>query len=223
MPDSSPSQRRRWRGLRPVTVERLPLYLRVLELQMEEGRETVSSSGLAALMGLTGESVRRDLWDLRAQGLRGTGYEVQYLHDHISGVVGSQRTWSMAIAGAGNIGSALASYPNLAARGFKVVAIFDNDPERVGREVGGVRVRAVADLRARSVELGIDIGVIAVPARAAQVCADMFVDAGVRALLNFAPVHLSTPDSVIVRYVDLILELQVLGFHLGSRLSRPGV
>jgi redox-sensing transcriptional repressor len=167
--------------------------------------------------------LRKDLSHLGSYGVRGVGYDVDYLVYQISRELGLTQDWPVAIIGIGNLGHALAGYGGFATRGFEVVALFDSDPKVVGELVAGLQVRSLDDLEDVAAEQPIAIGVVATPAGPAQQVCDRLVAAGVRSVLNFAPCVLSVPDGVDVRKVDLSTELQILAFHEQRRaLARGG-
>ncbi|MCB2223859.1 MAG: redox-sensing transcriptional repressor Rex [Actinobacteria bacterium] len=195
-----------------ATVQRLPLYLQILDERGDQAR--TSSDELAALAGITAAKVRKDLSYLGSYGTRGVGYDVEQLRFEIRRALGLTRDWRLAIVGVGNLGSALANYDGFQAGGFCIAAVFDADPAKVGTEVAGVTVSPVGRLVRDVRRLGIDIGVVAVPAEAAQGVTDTLAAAGVRSILNFAPTVVRAPDGVEIRRVDLSTELQVLGYHL---------
>ncbi|WP_261568949.1 redox-sensing transcriptional repressor Rex [Frankia gtarii] len=196
-----------------ATVARLPLYLRVLTTLAEGGVHTVSSDTLAAAAGVTPAKVRKDLSHLGSYGTRGVGYEVDVLLDCIAAKLGLTEDRSVVLIGVGNLGHALAGYGGFHARGFRIVALVDADPDRVGERVGAVIVRPVDELEQVIAECAVTIGVICTPAAAAQQVCDRLVAAGVTSILNFAPTVLSVPEGVDVRKVDLAVELQILSFH----------
>src|SRR4051795_7721323 len=201
------------RRIPEATVARLPVYLRSL-LEMAEAKiATVSSDRLAELAGVNAAKVRKDLSYLGSYGVRGVGYDVDYLLYQISRELGLTQDWPVAIVGIGNLGHALAGYAGFATRGFRVVALFDADPVVVGQVVAGLPVRSVDELAEFTREVPIAIGVVATPAGPAQGVCDLLVAAGVRSVLNFAPCVLQVPDGVDVRKVDLSTELQILAFH----------
>jgi redox-sensing transcriptional repressor len=201
------------RPIPEATVGRLPLYLRGLVEVAESGRSTISSEGLAEATGVTSAKVRKDLSHLGSYGTRGVGYDVAYLIHQIRRELGLTQHWPIVIAGVGNLGHALANYRGFAERGFRAAALVDNDPTKVGEVVGELRVRPVEDLAAIAREHDALIGVISTPANAAQQVADAMVDAGIRSILNFAPVALAVPEGVSVRKVDLAVELQILTYY----------
>ena len=200
---------------RPVpraTVERLPLYLRLLDERADQPR--TSSDQLAALAGVTAAKVRKDLSYLGSYGTRGVGYDVEQLRFEIRRALGLTGERRLAIVGVGNLGSALAGYGGFQGGGFEVAALFDADPAKVGGSIAGVEIEPLDHLGRAVRRRSIDIGVLAVPASAAQEVADRMADAGLRSILNFAPTVIRVPDGVEVRRVDLSSELHVLGYHL---------
>lgn len=198
---------------------RLPVYLRALTTLAERGVETVSSEELATAAGVGSAKLRKDLSHLGSYGTRGVGYEVDYLVYQISRELGLTQDWRVAIVGVGNLGHALANYGGFVSRGFAISALLDADPAIVGETVGGLVVRPAAELESVVAAEDIHIGVVATPASAAQEVCDRLVGAGVTSVLNFAPVVLAVPDSVMVRKVDLSTELQILAFHEQRRMA----
>ncbi|HVV30470.1 MAG TPA: redox-sensing transcriptional repressor Rex [Mycobacteriales bacterium] len=196
-----------------ATVARLPVYLRAL-LQLADAKvATVSSEDLALASGVNSAKVRKDLSQLGSYGTRGVGYDVNNLLHEISRELGLTQPRAVAIVGIGNLGHALAGYGGFAPRGVRIAALLDADAHRIGETVNGLVVQPVSALEEVVAGCDITIGVIATPALAAQQICDRFVGAGVRSILNFAPVTLTVPDDVDVRKVDLSVELQILSFH----------
>jgi redox-sensing transcriptional repressor len=218
-PDERPAgssggrSRSRRRGIPEATVARLPVYLRALHALAEGGSATVSSDALATAAGVNSAKVRKDLSHLGSYGTRGVGYDVDYLVYQISRELGLTQRWAVVIVGVGNLGHALANYGGFASRGFRIAALLDTDPSRVGERINGVEVRHVDDLDAVVRREGVSIGVIATPAGGAQEVCDRLVAVGVTSILNFAPAVLSVPPGVDLRKVDLSIELQILAFH----------
>jgi len=208
-----------------ATVARLPVYLRALATLSESGRRTVSSEELATASGVTSAKVRKDLSHLGSYGTRGVGYDCDQLVDEISRVLGLGEHRCVVLAGVGNLGHALAGYAGFATKGFRIVALVDADPRRVGELLGGLHVQPSDELEGVIREHGASIGVIATPGSAAQDVCDRMVSAGITSILNFAPVVLSVPEGVDVRKVDLSIELQILSFHeqrkARAALNRP--
>lgn len=204
-------------GIPEATVARLPVYLRALYALAERGVTTVASDELARSAGVNSAKLRKDLSHLGSYGIRGVGYDVEYLVYQVSRALGLTQRWPVVIIGAGNLGRALANYGGFVTRGFRVEAVLESDPALVGGMLGGVAIRHVSELESVVAEHGIAIGVIAVPAGAAQAMCDRLVAAGVTSILNFAPLVLNVPDGVDVRKVDLSIELQILAFHAQRR------
>ena len=201
-----------------ATIARLPEYLRALH-NLEDGSDTISSEGLAAAAGVNSAKLRKDLSHLGSYGTRGVGYDVALLIEQIEYILGLDQRRAVCLVGVGNLGHALAGYDGFASRGFRIVALFDADPAKVGERINGMTVRHIDELRRVAVEEAIAIGVIATPASAAQAVADELVAAGVTSILNFAPCVLSVPANVDVRKVDLAIELQILSFHEHRKAS----
>ena len=193
------------------SVRRLSHYYRVLEEVAAEGKRMISSHLLAEREGVTSAQVRKDLSSFGSFGRRGLGYHVEHLRDEIRTLLGLDRRWRACVVGAGHIGIALLGYGGFAAQGFDIVAVFDADPERVGRTIEGRVVRPVSQLSAKD---GFEIGVIATPVRAAQEVADALVAAGVQGILNFAPRKLRVPAEVNLRTVDMTMEFESLSYAL---------
>ncbi|UOY00970.1 redox-sensing transcriptional repressor Rex [Blastococcus sp. PRF04-17] len=206
------------RTIPEATVARLAVYLRVLTALTEGGRSTVSSGELAAAAGVNPAGLRKDLSHLGPCGVRGVGYEVRTLRDRISAVLGVERSRACVLVGIGNLGSALADYAGFGSRGFEFVGLFDASPDRIGRRIGGQTVRPIAELEDVVAATQASIGVITTPADVAQAVCDRLAAAGVRSILNFAPVTLVAPAGIDVRKVDLSVELQVLAFMGQQRL-----
>jgi redox-sensing transcriptional repressor len=196
-----------------ATVARLATYLRVLNTLVDRSVSTVSSDELAAVAGVNSAKLRKDLSYLGSYGIRGVGYDVTTLTEQIARTLGLTVHRSVALIGVGNLGQALAGYAGFATRGFQIAALVDADPARIGSQLRGLTVRDIADLHQIVTEQAITIGVLAVPATAAQEVCNRLVEAGVTSILNFAPVVLSVPHHVHLRKVDLAAELQILSFH----------
>jgi redox-sensing transcriptional repressor len=216
-PDSPSADRPYPSGIPEATVARLPVYLRALYTLAERGVGTVASEELAAAAGVNSAKLRKDLSYLGSYGIRGVGYDVEYLVYQVSRALGLTQNWPVVIVGAGNLGRALANYGGFVSRGFRISAVLDSDQSLVGHKLGSVLVRHVSELEAVVASNGVAIGVIAVPAGAAQAMCDRLVTAGVTSILNFAPVVLNVPEGVDVRKVDLSIELQILAFHAQRR------
>jgi redox-sensing transcriptional repressor len=189
-----------------------------------DGQRTVSSQGLARESGVTSAQVRKDLSYFGNFGKRGLGYGVPRLKKEIRLILGLNRRWRVALVGAGNMGSALFSYKEFRRQGFDFAGVFDVSADRVGLEWRDLRVRHIDDLESETARLGMEIGVIAVPARAAQSVADRMVAAGMRGILNFAHRRIQVPPDVALRTVNLSIELESLAFEikaLNGKGTRP--
>jgi redox-sensing transcriptional repressor len=198
-------------------VARLPLYYRALLEVSEQSVGTVSSEQLAGLAGVNAAKVRKDLSYLGSYGTRGVGYDVDYLMREITQELGLTQDWPVLIVGLGNLGRALANYRGFGARGFRIVALVDADPEKIGECIGEMAIETLDDLPAIVADRQVAIGVIATPAHAAQSVTDRLVAAGVRSILNFAPAVVAVPEDVSIRKVDLATELQILAFYQQHR------
>jgi redox-sensing transcriptional repressor len=201
------------RRIPEATVARLPIYLRTLADLHDERVDTVSSDRLAEMAGVNAAKVRKDLSYLGSYGTRGVGYDVDHLMYQVSRELGLTRDWPVVIVGLGNLGSALANYGGFGDRGFPIAALVDADPSKVGSRYGEFTVRSLDELNDIVRNEGIEIGIVATPASAAQSVADRLVQAGIRSILNFAPTLITVPEDVNLRKVDLALELQVLSFY----------
>ena len=205
------------RKIAESTVRRLSLYLRFLEEFEEQGMETVSSDALAARGGTTSAQVRKDLSFFGSFGKRGLGYSVAELVLKLRDILGLGRTYRVAMIGAGKIGSALVQYRGFRNRGFDIVSIFDTDPAKVGKGWNGLVVKDLKELETELRRSPVEIAVIVTPGEAAQGVTDRVVALGVKAILNFAPIQLTVPDDVVVKTVNLALELETLSYALTNR------
>lgn len=212
----------RWSKISDAVVRRLPLYLRVLEEASREGeRRLMSSQELGERAGVGPALVRKDLAWFGEFGKQGVGYEVEYLKDELRRILNLDQPVHVGLVGVGSLGQALVRYsvgrydedPTLTLR---ITALFDNDPAKIGHSVAGVPVRHVDDLPAAVEELKLRMMIVTVPAAHAQSVVDRVVEAGVKAILNFAPVKLKAPDGVHLSTADFSLELQRLAYYLGS-------
>jgi redox-sensing transcriptional repressor len=194
-------------------VKRLSLYLRQLESLDAQGVKTLSSHRLAESLDLTDAQVRKDLAYFGQFGRPGVGYEVQPLIHRLRTILGTDRISNTLLIGAGNIGKALASYQGFRPKGFDLVAVFDSDERKVGKKVAGFSIMSMKQLHEVIQQHNIRLGILAVPAEAAQFVAEQLIAHGVRGILNFAPVRLQVPPEVTVRSVDVAAELEQLSFR----------
>lgn len=204
-----------------MTTNRLSLYLRFLNELEGKAVRTVSSKALAEQFGLNAALIRKDLANFGALGVRGVGYVVDDLRGKLRSILGLDRRLGMAIMGAGNLGLALADYPGFRQEGFRIVALFDNLEEKVGRiSRSGVRIHDVRSLKSVARREGITIAVIAVPEASARDVVQTVVQAGIKAILNFSPGALRVPPHVKLKSVDLTVSLESLSFYLASEVGR---
>jgi redox-sensing transcriptional repressor len=205
------------------TVRRLSNYLRVLEELDREADGLVSSQRLAEKSGVTPAQVRKDLSYFGSFGRRGLGYSVPHLKGEIRAILGLDRRWRVALVGAGNIGSALYAYKEFGRQGFDIVAVFDEAADRIGQALGELVIQPMDDFEPVCRERGVEIGVIATPAKDAQQVADLMVRVGLRGILNFASRKLFVPEAVALRTVNMAIELESLSFALAqAEQSRHG-
>ena len=205
------------RRIADSTVRRLSLYLRFLEESAQRGLVTISSDELARRGGTTSAQVRKDLSFFGSFGKRGLGYSVPELTDSLREILGLRREWQVIIVGAGKIGTALAQYRGFRQRGFRVIAVYDCDPKKIGTKWDSLTVRDMATIERDIAKEHPDIAVLTTPAEEAQSVVDRLVSAGVRALLNFAPIQLQVPPDVTLKHVNMAMELEGLSFALTNR------
>ena len=205
------------RRIADSTVRRLSLYLRFLEESTNRGLVTISSDELARRGGTTSAQVRKDLSFFGSFGKRGLGYSVPELTESLREILGLRRDWQVIIVGAGKIGTALAQYRGFRQRGFRVTAVYDRDPKKIGTRWDTLTVRDMAEIERDIAKEHPDIAVLTTPAEEAQVVVDRLVSAGVRALLNFAPIQLHVPADVTLKNVNMAMELEGLSFALTNR------
>ncbi|HEX6616754.1 MAG TPA: redox-sensing transcriptional repressor Rex [Gemmatimonadales bacterium] len=199
------------------TVRRLSLYLRFLEEFEGQGIATVSSGALASRGSTTSAQVRKDLSFFGSFGKRGLGYPVPELADRLRDILGLGRRYRVGMIGAGKIGSALVQYRGFRQRGFDIVAIYDSDPAKIGRQWNGLVIEHIDQLERDFERRPLDMAVLVTPGDAAQPVTDRLVKLGVKAILNFAPIQLVVPDDVVVKNVNLALELETLSYALANR------
>jgi redox-sensing transcriptional repressor len=205
------------RRIADSTVRRLSLYLRFLEESAQRGVVTISSDELARRGGTTSAQVRKDLSFFGSFGKRGLGYSVPELTDSLREILGLRREWRVIIVGAGKIGTALAQYRGFRQRGFRVIAVYDRDPKKVGTQWDSMIVRDMATIVEDIAKEEPDIAVLTTPGEEAQAVVNQLVGAGIRALLNFAPVQLQVPADVTLKNVNMAMELEGLSFALTNR------
>jgi redox-sensing transcriptional repressor len=199
-----------------MTIRRLSVYTRCLLQLEEDGVKTVSSQELADRFNLNSAQVRKDLAYFGEFGVRGIGYYVSGLKAELQRILGLDREWPVALVGFGNLGSALFHYRGFARQGFRIAAIFDDDPSKIAHEVDSTPIFGARDLGREIKARGIQIAIVAVPIEAAQAVADQLVAAGIKAILNFAPARIKVARDVRLKNVDLSIELETLSFYLAK-------
>ena len=195
-------------------VRRLSLYLRQLEAFKRKDRRTISSKQLGESLNLTDAQVRKDLAYFGQFGHPGIGYRVDELIAKVKQILGTDKTWNVLLVGAGNLGRALMAYRGFDAKGFRLVAVFDNDPSKAGKKQANFTIQPLSELAETIKKQNIRLGILAVPADFAQDVADQLVGAGVRGLLNFAPVSINVPPDVALNAVDLAVQLEQISFQV---------
>lgn len=197
-----------------IVVRRLPVYLRTLNLLIEEGREVTASQELADRLGISPAQIRKDLSHFGEFGKQGTGYEIRYLREQLRKILKVDRGWDVALVGAGDLGHAIAHYENFDANGFHIIAVFDSNPRKIGTKMGRFQILNSESIPTVVREMGIQVAIIAVPADSAQQVADILIEAGVQAILSYAPITLTVPPGVQVQYIDPVVDLQRMTYYL---------
>jgi redox-sensing transcriptional repressor len=200
-----------------VVIRRLPIYVRTLQSFLENSQSaSVSSDQLAEVIGVSGAQIRRDLSYFGRFGKQGKGYDARRLVDEINRILRLDQTWEVALVGFGNLGRAIAQYGGFVPSTFRIACIFDRNEERIGQVVHDIAIQSDAEIAESIRALGVKIGIIAVPQSSAQVVADALIEGGIEAILNYAPCHLRTPESVTVREVDPVGAMQSMTYYLSS-------
>jgi redox-sensing transcriptional repressor len=197
-----------------IVVGRLPIYLRALTFMARDGREITSSQELSEKLGISSAQIRKDLSHFGEFGKQGTGYEISYLRDQLKRILRVESTWAVALVGCGDLGHALANYGGFAPKGFEIVAVFDNDPDKIGQTVAGKQVEDLSELPHVVRGQNIKVAIVAVPSSAAQEVVDMLVESGIKAILNYAPINISVPSDVRVQYMDPVAHLQHMTYYV---------
>lgn len=202
-------------GIPDIVIGRLPIYLRELTRLAEEGQQkTTSSHELGQRLGISSAQIRKDLSHFGEFGKQGTGYHIGYLIEQLSDILRLSAEWDVAVVGAGFLGHALANYNGFTDRGFRIACIFDNDPQKVGEKMGGIIVQPDVNLEKTIKSKQIKVAILAVPPQVAQQMTDRLVTAGIKALLSYAPIHLTVPPGVHVSYSDPVIQLQRMTYYL---------
>ncbi len=197
-----------------IVIGRLPVYLRALGHLLEKGQTITASKDLASRLGISSAQIRKDLSHFGEFGKQGMGYDIAYLRDQLRRILQADKVWNMALIGAGDLGHAIAHHGGFEGKGFQIACVFDHDPQKIGRNLGRFDISDIATLDERVQELEIRIAIVAVPAQAAQAVVDKLVKAGIKAILNYAPITIVAPPDVQVQYIDPVIHLQRMTYYL---------
>ena len=197
-----------------IIVGRLPVYLRALQRMADNGLKTTSSQELGEHVGISAAQIRKDISQFGDFGKQGTGYSIAYLLDKLREILKVDRIWDVVLVGAGDMGHALANYQGFQNRGFRIVMIFDADKEKVGQKIGDFVIEDAEKIVEKIKSAGVKMAMLTIPAAAAQGVADKLVQAGVKAILNYAPISLNVPANVKVQYIDPSTHLQRMTYYL---------
>jgi redox-sensing transcriptional repressor len=197
-----------------IIISRLPIYLRALRHIKAEGKMITSSQELGAKVGISAAQIRKDLSQFGEFGKQGTGYDISYLVDQLREILKIKRVWDVVLVGMGDMGHALSRYQGFSDRGFRVAMVFDNDPGKIGGQVGQFVVRDTTEIVTAIRKSGIKVAMVCVPAVAAQEVTNQLLEAGIKAILNYAPISLSVPAGVRVQYLDPSIGLQRMTYYL---------
>jgi redox-sensing transcriptional repressor len=197
-----------------IIIGRLPIYLRALQRMSEKGMKTTSSQELGEHVGISAAQIRKDISQFGEFGKQGTGYSIQFLMDKLREILKVDRLWDVVIVGAGDMGRALAHFQGFSNRGFHILMVFDNDKNKIGQKIGEFSIEDAANLVEKIKASGVKVAMLTVPASAAQDIADKLVQAGIKAILNYAPISLNVPDGVKVQYIDPSTHLQRMTYYL---------
>jgi redox-sensing transcriptional repressor len=197
-----------------IIIGRLPIYLRALQRLAEKGTQTTSSQELGEVIGISAAQIRKDISQFGEFGKQGTGYSIPFLIERLQTILKVNRSWDVIIVGIGDMGHALARYNGFGDRGFQVTMLFDNDPAKIGHTVNNLEVLSMDGMSDKIKQNRIKIAILAVPAFAAQEAANQLAQAGVKAILNYAPTHLNVPNDVHIQHIDPATHLQRMTYYL---------
>jgi len=202
------------RDVPDIVVSRLPLYLRCLSFLTAEGRQVTSSQELGQKLGISAAQIRKDLSHFGEFGKQGTGYDIKYLSEQLRRILKVTEEHEVALVGAGDLGHALVHYDGFAGKGFRISVVFDNNPQKIGRRLGAFEILDSESIETIIADRGIEVAIVAVPPNAAQEVVDALVRAGVKAILNYAPITVKVPEGVQVQYIDPVIHLQRMAYYL---------
>ena len=197
-----------------IIIGRMPVYLRALQRMAEKGMQTTSSQELGERVGISAAQIRKDISQFGEFGKQGMGYNIPFLLDKLRAILKVDRIWDVALVGAGDMGHALARYQGFSNRGFRIVMVFDNDAAKIGQKAGEFTVQDAADMAEKIRAAGVTVAMMTVPAAAAQEVADKLAQAGVKAILNYAPISINVPPDVKVQHIDPATHLQRMTYYL---------
>lgn len=197
-----------------IIIGRLPIYLRAIQRMADSGLKTTSSQELGELVGVSAAQIRKDISQFGEFGKQGTGYSITYLLEKLREILKVDRIWDVALVGSGDMGHALTNYQGFANRGFRVVMVFDNDKNKIGQKINQFTIEDSANMVEKIKAADIKVAMLTVPASAAQSVADKLVQAGIKAILNYAPISINVPSSVKVQYIDPSTHLQRMTYYL---------
>ncbi len=197
-----------------IIIGRMPVYLRALQRMAEKGMQTTSSQELGERVGISAAQIRKDISQFGEFGKQGMGYNIPFLLDKLRAILNVDRIWDVALVGAGDMGHALARYQGFSNRGFRIVMVFDNDAAKIGQKAGEFTVQDAADMVEKIRAAGVTVAMMTVPAAAAQEVADKLTQAGVKAILNYAPISINVPPEVRVQHIDPATHLQRMTYYL---------
>lgn len=203
-----------------IVIGRLPIYLRALTHLYEAGKSNTSSNELGRRLGISSAQIRKDLSHFGEFGKQGTGYNIEYLLTKLREILNLNQFWGVAIVGAGYLGHALAHYQGFQQRGFQMRWIFDSESSQVGTVMNGITVQGLDSLKETVSQEGIQMAIISVPTIAAQGVADLLVDAGIRSILNYAPINLTVPEHVQIRYSDPVIQMQHMAYYIENETKQ---
>jgi redox-sensing transcriptional repressor len=198
-----------------IIIGRLPLYLRALVQMKADGQTITSSKELGERLGISSAQIRKDLSQFGEFGKQGTGYNIAYLSEQLRRILNVDRLWDVVLVGVGHLGTAVANYGGFIDRGFQIIAVYDNDPKKIGTKVGSFTVQSLEEISADIAAKKSKVAMLAVPASAAQEVSNLLVEAGIKAILCYAPTTIKVPEGVHVQYSDPVLHLQRMTYYFG--------
>ena len=197
-----------------IVVGRLPIFLRALNHLLDEGQKVTASKELARRLGISSAQIRKDLSHFGEFGKQGMGYDIAHLRDQLEAILHVGQEWDLALVGAGDLGHAIVHYGGFQGRGFRIACVFDNNPRKIGQNLGQLEICDMATFPEKTQALGIRIAIVAVPASEAQAVVDDLVQAGIKAILNYAPITVTAPRDVKIQYIDPVIHLQHMTYYL---------